>query len=433
MTESYIDRPLKRVLVLAYYFPPMGLSGVQRVAKFVKYLPQCGWQPVVLTTHPGGYFAYDEGLLEEVRGAGIPIIRTRSLDPTQVYQKKATVALPDEKRRRTLSTLSQWLFVPDNKVGWWPFAVQKGKRLHQERPFDLIFSSAPPYTAHLVGAWLQKKLEIPLLLDFRDDWVGNPRHVYPTAIHRILSSSMERWAMGRAQKAFTINHVIQKSLADRSPNTPVHLLSQGYDAEDFKVTPHHKEEGRLRFVYSGIFYDAQTPDYFLRALALVVKKHPHLRPKMEAVFVGLLPDKSRQLASDLGVEDVIQYVGYVPHEEAVAYQRSADVLWMTIGTRPGAEGISTSKLFEYYGARRPILALVPPGAAREALKQHGAAYLAAPEDVEEIASVLETIVNAWVEKKLPSPNTEYLTTFDREHLTAELAAYFDAAYAASKK
>lgn len=423
--------PPKRVLVIAYYFPPMGLSGVQRVAKFVKYLPQCGWQPVVLTVAPGGYFAYDESLLREVTEAGAKIHRTRSIDPTQVFNAQKTVSLPAEGKRRRWSTLSQWLFVPDNKIGWFPFAVREGLRLLRDTPCHLIYSTAPPYTAHLVGAWLQRKTGLPLVLDYRDDWVGNPRHHYPTRMHERLSATLERWAMRQARAAFTINEPIRTSLARRNPRTPVHLLPQGFDPADFDVSPAAKPEGKMRLVYSGIFYDAQTPDFFLRALAEVLARQPALREDVEALFVGLVPDQSRQLADELGLANVVSYAGYVDHRDAVAYLKSADVLWMTIGRRPGAEGISTSKLFEYFGAKKPILALVPGGAARDALAEHGAATVVAPDDVSGIAEALLRLFAQWKQKRLPEPNTAYLATFDRRRLTAQLAAAFDACLDAS--
>ena len=183
---------MRRVLVIAYYFPPMGLSGVQRVAKFVKYLPEHGWQPTVLTIEPAGYYAYDTTLLHEVKQAGVAICRTASWDPTRFFRRHQTIPLPSEPQRRRLSTVSQLLFVPDNKIGWLPHALRAGRRLLKERAFDAIFSSAPPYTAHLIAARLSRQSGVPLVVDFRDDWVGNPRHVYPTPLHRYLNGRLER-------------------------------------------------------------------------------------------------------------------------------------------------------------------------------------------------------------------------------------------------
>lgn len=424
------------MLVVAYYFPPMGLSGVQRIAKLVKYLPQAGWEPTVLTVEPGGYFAYDDSLAREMRDIGIRIVRTASIDPTRLFGRAQTVALPSEDRRQRLARMSQWVFVPDNKVGWLPFAWRAGHALLQSTRFDAILSTAPPYTAHLVGALLARTFDVPLLLDYRDDWVGNPRHTYPTRIHRRLNAALEGWTMRRAAGAMTINEPIRQSLRLRSPRTPVHFVPQGYDPADFSLV-HSKPAPRasesenpvMRWVYSGVFYDAQTPDFFLRALARFLATCPGARAEVQARFVGLVPAASQALARDLGLAGVVHYTGYLSHEEAVGEVQAADALWMTIGRRPGAEGISTSKLFEYFGARKPILALVPEGAARDALRPHGAARVVPPDDVSAIARALEAWHAAWKSGRLPEPDETYLQGFDRRAIARQVGQLLDEACA----
>lgn len=404
----------------------MGLSGVQRVAKFVKYLPEHGWQPTVLTVDPAGYFAYDETLLHEMEDAGVEIVRTATWDPTRLFKRKQTVPLPVEWKRRWLSTLSQFFFIPDNKIGWMPHALRAGRRLLREQTFDAIFSSAPPYTSHLIAARLSRVSGLPLVLDFRDDWVGNPRHVYPTPLHRVLNAVLERYAIRTSSHAFTINEPIRDGLIDRNSRQgvapSVQIIPQGFDPVDFQECQLAPLPGKMRLLYTGIFYDAQTPDYFLQALARFVAQHPAAREHIEAVFVGLLPESSQQLIGDLGIRELVRYEGYVPHHEAVAHQLAADVLWMTIGRRPGAEGISTSKLFEYMGTRKPILALVPPGAAQRDLEPYGAATIVAPDDMQGITSALATLFAQWETQTLPTPNESYVRQFDRKVLAGRLAA-----------
>lgn len=421
----------RRVLVVAYYFPPMGLSGVQRVAKLVKYLPAHGWLPTVLTVEPAGYFAYDATLLREVEAAGVEIVRTPSWDPTRLFGRRRIVSLPSEPRRRLLSLASQFLFVPDNKIGWYPFAVRAGRRLLRRRCFDAILSSAPPYSAHLVARTLSRESGLPLVTDFRDAWVENPRHVYPTPLHRRMNAWLERRVLQASRQVLTINDPIRDGLLRRMPagvaDTRVQLLYQGYDPQDFDGVPLPVPEGdgRMRLVYSGVFYDVQTPDYFLRALAELFERRPEARAEIEAVFVGLVPDASKRLAASLGLDGTIRCAGYVPHDEAVAYLLGADVLWMTVGERAGAEGISTSKLFEYMGARRPILALVPEGAVRQALAPYGAARVVAPADVPAIRAALEAWWEAWREGRLPVPDEAYVRAFDRRRLAGVCARLLD--------
>ncbi len=424
--RSNDTQPLRRVLVVAYYFPPMGLSGVQRVAKFVKYLPDYGWQPTVLTIKPAGYFAYDKSLLREVKEAGVRIHRTQSWDPTRLFKRRQTVALPAEDWRRRLSTLSQFFFIPDNKIYWMWHALRAGDTLLREQQFDAVFSSAPPYTAHLVASRLSRRHTLPLLIDFRDDWVGNPRHIYPTKLHRDLNQRLEHRVLQSCTEAITINESIRAALIERNTKdgyTPrVAVIPQGYDPADFEVAPVDRAPGKMWWLYSGIFYDAQTPDFFLQALAQAVDRHPQIRAHIKAVFVGLLPKASMQLIERLGIEDLIRYEGYVSHAEVVAYQQAADVLWMTIGNRPGAESISTGKLYEYIGTRKPIVALVPAGTAREAMRPYGAAEVVEPDDVDAIERAIMHQYEQWVAGTMAKPEASYVEQFDRRRLAGVLAS-----------
>ncbi|MDI6739276.1 MAG: glycosyl transferase family 1, partial [Candidatus Edwardsbacteria bacterium] len=175
---------MKRLLVLSYYFPPLGMSGVQRVLKLVKYLPRFGWQPVVVTPGFTGTYAYDQDLLAE---AAAPVFRTFSLDPLFLSPQKHDAGLA--ARRGFLAWLNHW-FIPDNKIGWIPFAVRAGMRAAQRYPIDAILSSAPPYSSHLAGVILKRALGKPLVSDFRDSWTNYTWVSYPTRFHRYYDQAL---------------------------------------------------------------------------------------------------------------------------------------------------------------------------------------------------------------------------------------------------
>ncbi len=418
----------RRVLVIAYYFPPMGMSGVQRVARFVKYLPDYGWEPVVLTAVPRGYFAYDASLMREMEDAGIRVSRTSSFDPTRFFRRGQSVSLPPEARRKTLSAISQFFFVPDNKIGWYASAVREGKKLLEECPFDAIFSSAPPYTAHLVARSLSKASGLPLVSDFRDDWVGNPRHVYPTPVHRAINLRLERDVLQYASAVTTINEPIRDGLLERHPAfsaANAHVVTHGFDPADFAQAPIDRDRTKMRLVYSGVFYDAQRPDEFLEAMARWFERRPEARRKVEAVFVGMVPDYAKTMVKELKIEEEIRFAGYLPHDAAVRHLMAADVLWMTVGRREGSEGISTSKLFEYFGSGKPILGLVPPGAARDALLQYGAARVTDPDDIPEIVRSLDGMFEQWRGGTFPKPDPGVVRRFDRKRLAGDLAGILE--------
>lgn len=422
------------MLVIAYYFPPMGLSGVQRTAKFVKYLPKFGWRPTVLACEPRGYYAFDDSLWAEVKEAGVEVIRATGWDPTRLFQKRKVVALPDERRRRWFTSLSQFIFIPDSKIGWYRAARKEGLEAIRRQPFDVIFSTAPPYTAHLVARTLSRRTGIPMVLDFRDDWIGNPRHVYPTPIHRALSTRLEQKALKSSRRVIVINEHIRRNLISRNsgivPAENVSVISQGFDPDDFSsAAPIDRRRDQFSLLYSGVFYDAQTPEFFLRALADLVTRRSELRDRIDAVFAGLLPERAIKTARSLGIESLVRHTGYLPHIELVGHLLAADALWMTVGRQEGAETISTSKLFEYFGARKPVLGLVPMGAAREALARYGAAEIVEPDSVAEISAAIERLYDAWETGGLPEPDEDVVMQHDRVRLTRALHELFESVVA----
>jgi glycosyltransferase involved in cell wall biosynthesis len=419
----------RRVLIVAYYFPPMGFSGVQRVVKFCKYLPDFGWQPTVLTVTPGGYFAYDASLQREMEHAGVETVRTYSLDPTRLFGSGKTVPLPSENVRGVLARVSQWVFAPDNKVGWLPFAYRAGSRAMREGRFDAVFSSAPPYTSHLVAALLARRFDVPFVADFRDDWLDNPRHVYPTPAHRRLHAALERFVMRRATVVTAFNSRMAERIRARIQagglDAPVQVLPHGFDPDDFAKIPPPIRRDRMRLHYSGVFYDAQTPDPLFRAVAALVKRRPEVRDDIELSFVGLVPPASLDLARSLGIHDLVRYLEYLPHDRAVEEVAAADVLWTMVGRRPGSERVGTSKVYEYFGSRKPVLALAPEGVERDAVTAYPAGTVVDPDDDRAIAAAIEEMHRAWLDDRLPEATAADVECFDRRILTGRLAALLD--------
>lgn len=417
----------RHLLVLAYYFPPMGMSGVQRVSKLVKYLPEHGWRVTVVTPTPGGYFAYDESLVEDVEREGVRIIRTRSLDPTRLFGTRKVVRLPAESRRQIASRFTNLVFVPDNKVGWLPFARNCSISAHRTAPFDAILSSAPPYTSHLAALAVSRRLRIPLVSDFRDDWLANPRHTYPSRLHYRLNKRLELRVVRSSTACSTINRVIADSLRRRAVATGyeprIEVIPQGFDPADFPTTirSHEKTAGRMHLLYSGVFYGAQSPDPFLTGLSRLLTQRPELRDTLAADFVGLVPPTFGDTVRDLGLSDVVVYHGYESHSAVVNRMADADVLWLTIGRQEGSEGISTGKLYEYIGSRKPILGLVPRGVARDDLTEYGAATVVEPDQPAEIAAAIEGLCDAWVSRELPVPDPSFVRRFDRRKLAGQFA------------
>ena len=441
MTHSPKE-PFKHVLVVAYYFPPMGLSGVQRIAKLVKFLPRHGWRVTVITPKVGAYFAFDDGLLAELTAIdGVRIVRTSSLDPTRLFtpKQRSTVAFPEENSRQVLSFLSQLVLLPDNKIGWKRFAVRAARKIMKLDPFSAVFATAPPYTSFLIGKEISRTLGVPLVLDYRDDWIDNTRHIYPTRIHKSIVRKQEMAVVRSAKLVLAINQVILDQIKSRTDtaDTAYHLVPQGFDPEDFGVTQGFapedfdmpKEEKTstkpMVFTYTGMFYDAQQPDSFLKALKLVFDQSPALKTKIRARFVGLFPESKKALIDLLGLTEVVQLEGYVSHQDSIRFLMESDVAWMTVGRQPREASISTGKLFEYIGSGKPILGLVPNGAAKQVLHDYGAGITVDPDDVQGISAHIRTLFGQWEGGELPSPSSSAQEQYDRNHQAGIVAGFLN--------
>ncbi len=416
---------MKNILIVAYYFPPMGLSGVQRTLKFAKYLPQFGWQPTVLTVAPTGYYAHDLSLLEEAQAAGISIVRTRSLDLNRLLSRKGTIEIPHEKIRALLSIISQIFFIPDNKIGWRKRAIRKAEELIQQQEFSVIFATAPPYTDFLIGRYLREKYHIPMVIDYRDSWYDNPAHFYSTPLHMLAHRQLEKRVLKSADRIIVINRRIKELLLKRYEflrYNEIEIIPQGFDPADFNLQPKAvlPKSKKMRFTYSGTFNGGRTPKYFLEALAKVFREHPKLRGSIEACFMGAFREENKKYIQQLNLQDDVVILGYLDHTECTKYLLASDVLWMMLSKSKGSDMISTGKLYEYIGAGKPIFGCVPDGVARQTILEAGGVVVD-PTDVDGIADAILDFYEKYKKKELTVPSEEVVKRHDRVFLAGEVA------------
>ncbi len=418
-----------KVLVLAYYYPPMGLSGVQRTLKFTRYMPQFNWEPTVITAGNIAYFAHDFSLLKEAEEAGVKIIRTEAYDPNSIIGKKyGTVNMPKEFVRKLYSNFSKSFFIPDNKKSWAKRAYQKAREVLKKERFDIIYVTIPPYSSFVYAAKLKQEFQIPLFVDYRDLWLGNHFAFYLTPWHRIKHKKLEYASLHNSDKIIVINRRIKENLLTTYNFlnfNEIVIIPHGFDPGDFEsVLPKQNPTGKIKLTYSGIFYESVTPVYLLKAFKQLSVERPDISAKYQIEFIGLLRKENKKLISELGLTDSIHEVGYLEHIEAVKRIRQSDVLWMMIGNSQNSDTISTSKLFEYFGSRKPILGSVPEGVAKTALQEYGASFITPPDDIEQIKQKLIEIHNLFVLNELPKPNEEFVNKHNRINLTEQLVTQF---------
>jgi glycosyltransferase involved in cell wall biosynthesis len=410
----------------------MGLSGVQRTLKFVKYLPQFGWHPTVLTVEPRGYVARDESFLQELEGRNINIIRTPPAGPGRLFGRKQVVGLPAEWKRKLMSRISDTFFIPDNKVGWRRKALARALAMHRETPFDLIFATAPPFTDFMIGAELKRRIGKPLVLDYRDPWVDYPFKFYPTPFHRWRNVVLERRALRASSHVVTTNRRVKESIIHRHGFLTYHdidIIPQGFDPEDFpasvvrgkkKTAAASEAAGRMRVTYAGIFWEDRVPDYFLQAMHNLFAEKPRLRGRIEARFVGTFRDENVKLVKRLGLQDAVHVTGYLPHPQCIKELVDSDVLWTTVGDEFGSPG----KTYEYIGAKKPILGLVPDGFLKSTILEAGGRAVA-PNDVSGIMKALEEYLAAFEKRQLKGPQVDVVEKYNRVTLTGLLVKIFE--------
>ncbi|HRP01507.1 MAG TPA: glycosyltransferase family 4 protein [Candidatus Kapabacteria bacterium] len=407
----------RSVLFISYYYPPMGLSGVQRTLKFSKYLPEYNWKPIILSVEPNHYFAYDDEMLNEL-GDDVLIYRTESKNKNKNRTKSTYYNLYLQNIGRYLLS---FVNIPDSKAKWKKQAIALGEKIIKEHKIDVIYATAPPYTDFLVALELSKKFDIPFVVDYRDLWVDNKFNFFPTPYHKNRNEQLEHEILVHANRIIVITRTAKETLLKRYKflnHLDISIITHGYDKEDFdKVGAVDKVKEKLVITHSGMFQDDRTPKYFLKALSEAIKVKPEIKDKIEIRFVGLMRPSHTKLISKLKLEQNCKLYDYVTHSESIRHLLESDVLWLMMKDTVRTPG----KLYEYIGAGKPILINAPIGSMRQLASESGLAFVTDPDDIKQITEEILKIYDLWKTNDLPKPNKDFINLFNRQQLTASLA------------
>jgi glycosyltransferase involved in cell wall biosynthesis len=406
----------------------MGLSGVQRTLKFVKYMPQNNWQPTVLTTASTGYYAHDDYLLKEAESLNVEIVRAGGADINSRLAKKGTIKMPPEFLRKFLSRLSNTIFIPDNKTGWVKTATDTAREILNKEKFDLIYVTAPPFSTINMAVKLKKEFDLPMIIDYRDLWLGNQFAFYPTPLHKYMHKKMEYQALKAADRIIATNRKMKEKIINNYKFLTfedIYIIPHGYDPSDFEnLEIEKKPNDKLRIIYSGIFYEYITPKYFLNAFKKLTKERPDIAANIELHFAGFLRNENKKLIKKLELQEFVKEFGYLDHHSAIIKIMSSDILWLMVGRGRNSDTISSGKLYEYFGTKKPIMAFLPEGALKTAAQEYKASFIAAPDDVEAIKNMFITVYELYRKNELPVPDTEFIEKHRRDFLTEQLTKQF---------
>lgn len=420
----------KKVLIIAYYFPPMGLSGVQRTLKFTKYLPKYDWHPIVLTSSPRSFYAYDDAMLNELDNEKVIIYRTTK--GSAAAKKEVINNYKISKfRSYTVQKIAraglQTIYQPDSKIRWKKPAIELGRQIISEHNIDVIYATAPPFTDFLIAHQLSKEFNIPFVVDYRDVWIDNPFHFFATPFHKMYSEKLEKEILTYTKKAIVTNRGTKELLLKRYSfinHNDIVIIPHGYDEEDFNDYKNTKaNKAFFTITHSGLFQDNRSPKYFLKALSQFIKENPEASHKIKANFIGLMRPEHNKFIKKYDLSKNVEQFGYLSHNETTEHLMKSDVLWLMLNDTVRSPG----KLYEYFGAGKPILACLPEGHMKKLALDSKAAICTNPKDVLAIKEAIKKFYSLWEKNLLPVPDLEYTSTFSRYKLTASLSKELAAA------
>jgi len=372
----------KRVLIVTYYWPPSGGSGVQRWLKFAKYLPEAGWEPVIFTPENPDFDLKDESLLQEV-DPHLEVIRFPIWEPYQLFTKLKKQGnhpgrLLEQPKKGALEKLAIWLranvLVPDPRVFWVRPSVKFLSELLQAGQFQAVITTGPPHSLHLIGLELNRQFGIPWLADFRDPWSQwEFLDTLPMLqIIRRKHALLERQVLKEADAVVTISPTFQRDL-EKLSGRKIDLVTNGYDPadipKDFVLQP--KAANRLHLIYTGIIDAIRNPLPLMQALKAEFESEGE---EVSWTFVGKVSEQvQQQVQSDPWLQSHIHFAGYVPHHQVFNFYSMADSLVLILTDTKNAKGNIPGKLFEYLATGLPVLALGDPeGDSAVLLRQAGA-------------------------------------------------------------
>jgi len=395
---------MKNILFVTTHFPPAKSVGTQRIVRICKYLPQLGWNIAILTQNE----YYYQNLLPDLNnnysiGHDIKVVRTRKFDILSVLynfknslnskaDKNVETQSSDSDRRSNIESSNPksiwqqvkdfftWLpCVPDREIGWLPFAVFRGLLMIKKYRIDVIFSSCPPHSVHLISLILKLLTGKHLVLDFRDPWARSQWEPLDSSklerFEKNINIILERWAVKKADKIICNTAELRDDFIDfykELPNEKFQVFYNGYDPENILKISNNKPNNskKVKFTHTGTLYKRRDPSPLFYAIKKLIDEKRLERDKICIQFIGTISEELRmitRLVRKLELEDVIQFIKPVNYHKSLDYMYQSDVL---VVLQPGTRLQIPAKIFDYMCAEKPVLAIGEKNSATERIVQN---------------------------------------------------------------
>lgn len=430
---------LKKILIITYYWPPAGGPGVQRWLKFAKYLPENGWTPVIYTPENPSYPLLDESLVKDIP-EGLEMVKTKIWEPYQLAEKlnksnkKFKAGQFDVGSNQSWkSRLSIWVrgnfFIPDARVFWVKPSVKFLENYLKENKIDVVVTSGPPHSLHLIGLALKKtRPDLKWIADFRDPWteISYYKHLKLTKTsdrkHRQLESEVFRNADITLATSYTDAENFRKNGANAS------CITNGFDEADAspqtRISDDHQQR-KFTLSYIGVLEQLRNPENLWKALDELVKTNPDFAENFTLKFAGRIDDKILNSIEHSALKNHIANLGYLSHDKAIDEMQDSDVLLMTNFPNPSSKGIIPGKIFEYLATGKQIISFGPDEAdVAQILKDTQAGKHFSYDETEKIKAFLLEKFDLWKSGQLAA-STQNIEQFSRRNLTKRLAEILD--------
>ncbi|KNF09651.1 glycosyltransferases involved in cell wall biogenesis [Gottschalkia purinilytica] len=440
--KDYKNR--KKVLFISHIFPPLGGSGVQRSLKFVKYLRDFGWEPIVVTTGKTKFLLRDEEMISEIPEE-VEIIRIDEVDKIDGrYSKKliklySNIVNDNDLIKEYVHFISSsqeaydnLILFPDQYIVW---AKEVLEKIHDKVDFngiDMIYTTSGPNSAHTIGYYLKERYSVPWIADFRDEWTNNPMMNYDKeSIIYKMSFAFEQSIIHYADKVVTCTEISSDNYKRifNLDNKKVDTITNGYDEDDFNNIKIQNYRDKFRIIHNGLLYGVDRKvDNFIKAIYNLIINGSIDKSKIEVTF-GPTDDTERykNILKDMKLEENIMFIDYLSHEESLKLASKSNLLLLVVGKSEKWKGVPTGKIYEYLRLCKPILALSPKESiVEEIIEKQNRGKNIEFDDIKEIERYILQQYNDWLNGKENSLEiTDEVKIYERKLLSENLSKVFD--------
>lgn len=424
---------MKKVLIITYYWPPSGGSGVQRWLKFVKYFREFGWEPVIYTAENGEYPVIDDSLAKDIP-EGITVLKQPIWEPYHLYKafvgKKQDEriimdSLSESKGPSFASKIATFIrgnfFIPDARRFWIRPSARFLTKYIQENHIDAIVTTGPPHTMHIIGQKVQERTGVKWLADFRDPWTAIDFYedLMLTPIADAIHHRMEKNVLQKADKVVVVSE-LRKPQFEELYKRDYEVITNGYDESDMQAEIQPDAEHFL-IAHIGLMNKDRNHPVFWEALSEMVAENPAFAAKLKIHFVGKYDNSLHPIIAKYDMLKYVAFTDYLPHKEVMPFQKKAQVLYIPASNVFSAKLQLPAKLFEYLAAKRPILCIAPEiSDVALIVKDSQAGYVSDFTDKTRLKAHLQLLFQAYQNGNL-SVNPQNVAQYSRRNLTEKMA------------